>query len=197
MWNPGSSWVYQGKQFWHLILIGFFFWLSTQPNLFSINLSQIVTANATRNFEYFSPVCFDNISPKTWSTNTSPVSKKTVPQFCMLLNWARVDKQLDELAKSWVPRISEKVCPCHYCWYFFCQAKKNWCWVWGGTPHGNLPDLGSIHFDKTTDNVSSFNLILKKIVLVIIVGTFCQVNELTFLYTTLLGFVYPLHRFMR
>ena len=79
----------------------------------------------------------------------------------------------------------------------FCQAKKNWCWVWGGTPHGDLPDLGSIHFDKTTDNVSSFNLILKKIVLVIIVGTFCQVNELTFLYTALLGFVYPLHRFMK
>ena len=95
--------------------------------VFSINLSQIVTANtanATRNFEYFSPVCFDNISPKTWSTNTSPVSKKTVPQFCMLLNWARVDKQLDELAKSWVPRISEKVCPCHYCWYFL-SSKKN------------------------------------------------------------------------
>ena len=82
------------------------------------------------------------------------------------------------------------------CWYFL-SSKKNWCWVWGGTPHGDLPDLGSIHFDKTTDNVSSFNLILKKIVLVIIVGTFCQVNELTFLYTTLLGFVYPLHRFMR
>ena len=66
-----------------------------------------------------------------------------------------------------------------------------------GNPHGDLPDLGSIHFDKTTDNVSSFNLILKKIVLVIIVGTFCQVNELTFLYTALLGFVYPLHRFMK
>ena len=33
LWHPGASGVHQGKQFRHRTLLGFFFWLRTQPNL--------------------------------------------------------------------------------------------------------------------------------------------------------------------